>query len=445
MSMVKTRGAPKLRQANPLARSEQNMTLAEKRIITTCMSKIEWGQKDFATIELAIAELADLWNIELKHAYEQVETAVDRLVSRTIRIGGNTSKEPWKKFQWVKRATYYPGSHHASGSPHIAIDFHEDLQPFLLSLKKHYNTLPLLELLSLRSFNTVRLYEILWHDSQKGSKSFLTYELSDLKYRLGLEGKYKRFKDFRYVLDKAKDELDKYTSLKFSYEGIKRGRAVRQLRFHVWHVTNMEETTLVDIETKAKERNPLELKLIEAGYQDDPGELIAEYGEERVLRNLKRALMAQNNSPRTGKPIRNLGGLIRHMVKKDASDDVPLKKNSIDLEQLGYELLTTFEEALKEETINLWNVLSEPDKEAIEDQMRLRLPKLLVDTFDAQGWSGKRFIGARARVILKCFPEKLPEKYRSLEAYVKTSERVEDLKQTQRDDLNLVLTRLASD
>jgi plasmid replication initiation protein len=49
----------------------------------------------------------------------------------------------------------------------------------------------------------------------------------------GLEGKYAKFKDFRYVLDRAQADLTAHTGLTFSYTGVQQGRSYTQLRVRI--------------------------------------------------------------------------------------------------------------------------------------------------------------------------------------------------------------------
>jgi Initiator Replication protein. len=52
----KSGSTPAVRQANALAKSAQTMDLNEKRLIFLAMSRIQWEDQDFLTIDIPIAE-----------------------------------------------------------------------------------------------------------------------------------------------------------------------------------------------------------------------------------------------------------------------------------------------------------------------------------------------------------------------------------------------------
>lgn len=75
------------------------------------------------------------------------------------------------------------------------------------------------------------MYELLKQYERVGKR---TFELEELKQILKTEEKYQLYGDFkRYVLKRAKKDLEKFTDISFKREEKKRGRKVSQLVFHI--------------------------------------------------------------------------------------------------------------------------------------------------------------------------------------------------------------------
>ena len=61
---------------------------------------------------------------------------------------------------------------------------------------------------------------------------------------LGIEDKYPQFKEFRRkVLDVALKQIEEKTSLRYKWEGIKRGRKIHSIRFYEIHIAGKESPT----------------------------------------------------------------------------------------------------------------------------------------------------------------------------------------------------------
>ena len=102
------------------------------------------------------------------------------------------------------------------------------LREYLLELRDNFTKAQLTELLKLKSASSYRIYWLLREYAAFGKR---TIKLDELKAILGLDQEYDRFNNFRArVLERAKAELAE-TDLPFTYEPIKEGREVTQIRF----------------------------------------------------------------------------------------------------------------------------------------------------------------------------------------------------------------------
>ncbi|CAN5766345.1 hypothetical protein BH24DEI2_BH24DEI2_19730 [soil metagenome] len=421
-------------QGNALARSAQQMTLYEKRLIYVAIASISREQTAFETTEIPVAELERLFGVNTKAIYRIAKETALSLLERTILIGSD--EEGWTAFQWVSRARYVPANKHPNRVSSLQITFHEDLKPYLLQLRDNFNSMPLLELLSIPSFNSARLFEVLHHDSFRGQKTFITYDIEDLKKRIGLEGKYAKFKDFRYVLDRAQADFAAYTGLIFSYTGVQQGRSYTQLRFRIvpnpdYQPPGKIPQTLKDLtlENFDEDTRQLTMDLAAAGFTQDALETIHTYGFDRVKSNLALAKKKAKEAEQSTAPIRNLGGLITYMLEHDiaskdsaaqaaASEGLTPKKVS----ELAALLKEVFEAALREASEHLQAALSEDELGDLHDIMRVELSKFTLAQLDKQDWQGPSYEAAFNTTLYRKRRHLFPERLHSLAAYTEHEE-----------------------
>lgn len=433
-------------QGNALARSAQQMTLYEKRLVYIGIASISRDQTNFVTTDIPVVELERLFGVNTKAIYKIAKETALSLLERTILIGGDA--EGWVAFQWVSRARYVPAHKHPKGISSLQITFHEDLKPYLLQLRDNFNSMPLLELLSIPSFNSARLFEVLHHDSFRGQKAFLTYEIEDLKKRIGLEGKYAKFKDFRYVLDRAQADLAAHTGLTFSYTGVQQGRSYTQLRVRIMPNSNYTLPCRAAQAPKevapggAPEDETLRLcaELAAAGYTQDALETIAKYGYERVSSNLALAEKKAKEAARSATPIRNLGGLVAYMIQHDvAGKNVEAQKvdakglTAQKLRELAALLKNAFEADLREASGRLRATFSEDDLGELHDIMRVELNKLTLSQLDKQNWQGASYEAALNTMLYQKRRHLFPKQLQSLAAWTGFEELFSEYSEVERE------------
>jgi hypothetical protein len=411
-----------VRQANALATSAQQMDLNEKRLILIAMSRIGQGDTELLKHQIPITDLQKWFGGDV---YKAAKKAATGLLDRKIYIEGDDGS--WLNFQWTTLARYIPASKKTDGVACIEIKLNEELKPWLLELKERYNSAPLSMLLPIPSFNSERLYEVLWHHSHAGEKHFLTYDILKLKVMLGLADKdgktekYKSWRDFKYVLDRAKDDFREYTNLRFSYQGIRNGRAYQQVRF----VLTLNQPEALPALQPARPLEPerdlavLELarNLEEAGYLQDPYEAIDSYGLEDVRDTLKLARDAEKRAAATHRPIYNLGGLVTHMLKsgvakrrryKQNDASLPRRLTQTDIRRIAESLITAFSDLRSEHARMYWDGLGRDEQGGIVDIMRVELDITTLRILDRSDWQGPSFESIRNAYIFDSNPEVFP-------------------------------------
>ncbi len=423
-----------VRQANALVKSAQTMELNEKRLIMLAMSRIKWGDEEFLTQDIPVTELAQWIG---GNPYQEGRKAADGLLHRVVEVleeGGEQTK-----FQWTTLSSYIPAHKHKAGVACVRIRFNEELSPFLLQLRDRYNQIPLTHMLPMPSYNSQRLYEILWHDSHAGTKEWVGYEIDRLKVYIGLRDqhgkweKYKPWKDFKKVLEKAVEDFNAHGSLKIrSYVGKRQSK--RSYSHVLFRLEKEYKPVSMQLEAGKASIDPGILALVSElermGYTQDPFGAIQTHGVEVVTHTLELAREAERKAASTHKPIYNLGGLIASMLKQgiavrrvtDARE--PARLSNHDAERFASELAGSYQNALTEHAERLWSETTEERRREIHELMRAELSSSLVDYLDAAKWQGRGYASVRNTYLLDAYPDELPDELRSLRLFSSEDQRL---------------------
>lgn len=223
------------------AKQKKPLTLREQKLILMIVSTMQPQDEDFKEYEITIEEYCDLMQIDKRSSYYPIKKSIHEIVSKTIEIPleeGGYFITNWCTVQYI------------DGEGILKVLFQPKLKPYLLQLKK-YTSYRLKYALSLHSVYAIRLYELVkkWQvisleETQK------VIELEELRQKLGAIAKsYKRYSQFKQLLNDAIFELNKKTDVFTSFEEIKKGKAVKSLRFKIRENLNVEEVHAIDTST----------------------------------------------------------------------------------------------------------------------------------------------------------------------------------------------------
>jgi len=214
-------------QANKLIEASYTMTLEEKRVVLLMVSLVRKDDQDFQTYRIPITDIRDYLGLRTNKLYDDIKRVADSLLSRVLHIaeeGGG-----WLKVGWVASARYVPKGHKGVEVACLDLSFSPEMKPYLLELKSHFANYMLQNVAGLRSFYSIRLYELL--KSRRRLQSF-TLAVADLRRMLKAETKYANHKDFRTrVILTAQCELEQKTDIAFEFEETRRGRKVASVTF----------------------------------------------------------------------------------------------------------------------------------------------------------------------------------------------------------------------
>lgn len=211
-------------KSNNFVEASYKLTLDEMRILLLTIGKIdpnvEEHHRDF---EFTVAEFAESFGIDEKVAYQQVQTAVDKLGGRWAVLE-DTPKIKHKAV-FLTDQTYF------KGEGRFQIVLHEKLMPFVSAIKDKFTKYNLEYVAKFSSFHAIRLYEIL---AQYRSVGWREVDLKELKEWLQIADKYERWDNFKqWLLKPSITEINEKSDLVIEFEPIKRGRAIVALRFTI--------------------------------------------------------------------------------------------------------------------------------------------------------------------------------------------------------------------
>lgn len=226
-------------QSNSFIESRQSYTLQEKRLLSTIISFVKPTDTKFISYDFSIKEWADLTGKTKENFYQIADDVTDGLMSKIIKIDriGKDGKKAFKKFHVMSTANYEDGV--------LELEISKDMNDIFLQLKakKNYTHYELVEFVTLTSTHAQRIYELVkQYQHSKNRKRII--EVSELKMMLGIENKYKEFKEFRRkVLDIALKQIEGHTTLRYKWQGIKRGRKIHSIEFYEIHIAGKESPT----------------------------------------------------------------------------------------------------------------------------------------------------------------------------------------------------------
>lgn len=214
--------------ANDIVRGKQDMTLQEARILRLLITQVVKEDKDFKTFTSSIQDLASFLNIPPNNLYRDIKGICFNLTQRVVQIGTGNPKEPWTFFSWISSARY-------DGEGTVTLRLSDEIKPYLIDLNAYFTQYKLENILEMKSFYGIRLYELLRSDYFKDENTYQEYTLGFLRQFFDCESKYKTFKDFRVrVLEIGIKEVNEKSDL-YIYEAvqIKTGRKITGIKFYV--------------------------------------------------------------------------------------------------------------------------------------------------------------------------------------------------------------------
>lgn len=239
--------------ANELLRQPMNFTLSERRLLAMVLSTIKpsytklpdkvaqerftveqlkemyWKQivGDIVTsedvFEITASNYAELFNISLSNAKEELKGAADRLYERSIVVVTETHKA---KFRWVSSVVFDTGDNVAR------LRFSQEVLPYITGLQRNFTKIRLKHIVKLQSVYSWRLYELYRVSIGENHRVEPYFSLEELYSMLEVPASRRDYRKFKErILTKALAELKEENGFRLLTREKKEGRKVVGLWF----------------------------------------------------------------------------------------------------------------------------------------------------------------------------------------------------------------------
>lgn len=243
-------------KSHNLIESGYNLTLNEQRLLYLASKKIKpryiksnlkpsemttlLAHITFKDLKIHVNEFKKEFNLNSNNLYSVLKDTSNKLYERSIQYLQDNGV--FTKKRWVTTCKYNQAERY------IELTFHPDLILDLLIIKGRFGKMEYNATKSFKTTYAFRIYELLQNYAYKGTREF---ELSDLRYKLGIydDNKYKQFGDFKkYVLNNSIKSINESTNLNVSYKENRRGRKIGTIEFSISQKTLIQDDIIVDNE-----------------------------------------------------------------------------------------------------------------------------------------------------------------------------------------------------
>ena len=178
------------------------------KFITTLIAGIKKSDGQNKEYFFKIKDFGELLGLKRKDLHKAIKEAVKELLDKPlcIPIGKGNDKDSFLMLNWISSAEY------KTGEGILLFQISPKLRPYLLDAKEKYLKYKLVNILSLKSSYTIRMYEILKDcletNSKYGRKAELKIKVADLREKLGVPKSYQYSSHIKkLILEKAKKEF----------------------------------------------------------------------------------------------------------------------------------------------------------------------------------------------------------------------------------------------
>lgn len=216
----------KVRKSNVFVEGRYKFGVNDQKILLTIISCVKMDEKEFQPYRVSWLEIKKITGGQINTA-AKLYGVCEALKNKTITIKKGLLED---SFGFLSGWIISPGEY-----AEFRID--PSMKEMLLDLlgSGRFTLYDLECVLALKSSYSVRIYEILKSLAWKGQPVDLA--LDDFKWSLDIDPDGSSYDDFgnfrRFILDRAKKDLELHTDIKFEYKAVKGGRRVKFLTFHI--------------------------------------------------------------------------------------------------------------------------------------------------------------------------------------------------------------------
>jgi plasmid replication initiation protein len=144
--------------SNQLIRTAQGLSLAEKRVVSICMAKLDSVRLDNGRYKFSITaqEYGETFGVTDQAGYMQLKDVGKRLMHRVAQ-----HVEEGRRGKVIRRWVWVAATEYHEGEGYITLTFNHEMTPHLFMLRKEFTSYKLKHAVALRSIYSWRLFELL--------------------------------------------------------------------------------------------------------------------------------------------------------------------------------------------------------------------------------------------------------------------------------------------
>lgn len=221
--------------SNALAKAGHGLSLSEKRIVFAAMSKLDSYKPvypgDVPITKITALEYAEIFDVSLDTAYDQLQAASKVLYNRSIKFYEPAYSRKDKPIEPATVHMRWVGSvHYHEGEGWVELHWWPKLVKHLTGLRRQFTSYQLQHANALRSIYSWKLMELLMCFKSNG---WAEYSVEDFSTSMDAPEKHK--KDFgklrTKIIEPAISELTEKSGWKIQWRPIRLGRKVKAIRF----------------------------------------------------------------------------------------------------------------------------------------------------------------------------------------------------------------------
>lgn len=425
-------------QANDLACAAFRGDLMARRLTLAALSCYELGEDGRLVARVPVADFLRLFGLTRKsNIYRDLRDAVHRAGAGTSILYQKKGSRDWAMLNLIESAQYLSAQ---GGGRYVEVFFGDGIKPWVLGLSRNFHSFRLRDIARIPSIYSLRMYEILLHQSHGGEKREVIVALEELKTALylrypELDGKiYEKYKstgDFmRHVVRRAQRELAQTSNLSFELEDSRWGQRIGALTFYV---TVAGKAAGSDQGARmTHEEATLVAELGELGYAGDGLKLIRQEGAAFVRATLALTNKIIREAP-ANSPIHNPGGFFQGLIKQRVAEKIQLadeasKKSDAETpESLARDLVRAFDRETAKRAEEIWDGLGPDDRTLVHVVMRSKLNRFTLARIESEGWggTGTLYLQNRKDVLLEIHGESFPPHLRDIAAWAEQTGELE--------------------
>lgn len=208
------------RQQSVIINARYALTKNEIDLVLVLLTAIHKEDRDFKTYQFTMPELESRTDRQWNST--QLKATIKGLMSKPLELP-NESGKGWAIVNWF---TYF-----SFGDGLISCRFEKALKPYLIDIQGRMILGDIRHLLPMKSSYSKRVYLLLKEYAKFGVRKFQTEELMKI---LKVPKSLKIYNNFKQkVLDRAEQDINKFTDLKVSFDEKKVRRKVTEITFHI--------------------------------------------------------------------------------------------------------------------------------------------------------------------------------------------------------------------